>query len=138
MFGAPCKVLSISDLIIFRVAETTTLKSVKALSYSDLRVTQKCTSDHSPVSVSAATSCPPLCHTSGIISLCRLSWVAVILRHSRSCHHAEAWHQNLKSTCQKRKTSLRRDWPYILSINFVLEIVAESYCRFDAETELYS
>ena len=27
---------------------------------------------------------------------------------------------------------------HILSINLVLEIVAESYCRFDAETELYS
>lgn len=39
MFGAPCKVLSISDLTVFRVAETTTLKSAKVLSYSDLRVT---------------------------------------------------------------------------------------------------
>lgn len=38
MFGAPCKVLSISDLTVFRVAETTTLKSAKVLSYSDLCV----------------------------------------------------------------------------------------------------
>lgn len=41
MFGAPCKVLSISDLTIFRVTETTTLKSAKVLSYSDLHVTPK-------------------------------------------------------------------------------------------------
>ena len=40
-FGAPCKALSISDLTIFRVAEITTLKSAKVLSYSDLRVTLK-------------------------------------------------------------------------------------------------
>lgn len=39
MFGVPRKVLSISDLTVFGVAETTTLKSAKALSYSDLRVT---------------------------------------------------------------------------------------------------
>lgn len=39
MFGAPCKVLSISDLTVSGVAETTTLKSVKVLIYSDLRVT---------------------------------------------------------------------------------------------------
>ena len=39
MFGAPCKVLSISDLTVFRVTEITTLKSAKVLSYSDLRVT---------------------------------------------------------------------------------------------------
>lgn len=38
MFGAPCKVLSISNLTVFRVAETTTRKSVKVLIYSDLRV----------------------------------------------------------------------------------------------------
>lgn len=137
MFGAPCKALSVSDLTVFRVAETITLKSAKVLSYSDLRVTLN-DQRHSPVRVSAATSCPLLCQTSGIIFRCRPSWVTVILRHSRSCHHAEAWHQYLKSTCRKRKTSLRRDWSYILSINLVLEIVAESYCRFDAETELYS
>lgn len=39
MFGAPCKALSVSDLTVFRVAETITLKSAKVLSYSDLRVT---------------------------------------------------------------------------------------------------
>lgn len=42
MFGVPCKVLSISDLtVFFRVTETTTLKSAKVLSCSDLRVTPK-------------------------------------------------------------------------------------------------
>lgn len=40
MFGAPCIVLSISDLTVFRVAETITLKSAKVLSCSDLRVTR--------------------------------------------------------------------------------------------------
>ncbi len=40
MFGALCKVLSISDLTVFRVAKTTTLKSAKVLSCSDLRVTR--------------------------------------------------------------------------------------------------
>lgn len=41
MFGAPCKALSVSDLTVFRVAETITLKSAKVLSCSDMRVTPK-------------------------------------------------------------------------------------------------
>lgn len=67
------------------------------------------------LSVSAVTSCPPLCQTSGIISRRRPFGVIAILRHSRSCHYAEAWHHYLKSRCQKRKTSLRRDWSYIVN-----------------------
>ncbi len=98
--------LNVNDITIFRVAKITTLKSAKVLSYSDLRDALNVTSDHSPVSVSAVTSCPPLCQTPGIISRCRPSGVTAILRHSRSCHHAEAWHQYLKSRCRKRNARL--------------------------------